>query len=92
MALKFYTSVAKGLKLKVKRFWDLISTFVGVAAANLVGGLFARRPNLFKIFIKVRCALSGKISSGKKSFRWGKFLSSNQYFDTFPCGKVIPQI
>ena len=91
MTLEFYTSVVKVLKLKVKRFWDLISTFVGITAAKLVGGLFAGRPNLFKTFIKVRCTLSGKISSGK-SFRWWKFLSPNQYFVTFPCRKVIPQI
>ena len=30
MALKFYTSVAKGLKLKIRKFWGLIPTFVGV--------------------------------------------------------------
>ena len=28
MALKFYTSVAKGLKWKIKKFWELILTFV----------------------------------------------------------------
>ena len=27
MTLKFYTSVAKGLKLKVRKFWRLIPTF-----------------------------------------------------------------
>ena len=30
MALKFYTSVAKGLKLKVRKFYELIPTFVEV--------------------------------------------------------------
>ena len=30
MALKFYTSVAKGLKLKVRKFSVLIRTFVEV--------------------------------------------------------------
>ena len=30
MDLKFYTSVAKGLKLKVRKFWLLIPTFVEV--------------------------------------------------------------
>ena len=38
MALKFYTSVAKGLKLKVTRFWGLITTFVEVTGEKLVGG------------------------------------------------------
>ena len=28
--LKFYTSVEKGLKLKVRNFWGLIPTFVEV--------------------------------------------------------------
>ena len=38
MALKFYTSVAKELKLKVKKFWGLIRTFVEVTWKKLVGG------------------------------------------------------
>ena len=36
--LKFYTSVAKELKLKVVKFWDLINTFVEVTGEKLVGG------------------------------------------------------
>ena len=38
--MKFYTSVAKGLKLKVRKFWGLIPTFVEVTGKILVGGLF----------------------------------------------------
>ena len=38
MALKFYTSLAKGLKLKVKRFLGIKFTFVEVAGEKLVGG------------------------------------------------------
>ena len=38
--MKFYTSVAKGLKLKVKRFWGLILTFVEVTGEKLVRGPF----------------------------------------------------
>ena len=30
IALKIYTSVAKGLKLQVRKFWGLIPTFVEV--------------------------------------------------------------
>ena len=41
MALKFYTSEAKGLKLKVRMFWGLIPTIVEVTGEKLVGGLFA---------------------------------------------------
>ena len=35
MVMKFYTCVAKGLKLKVRKFWELTSTFVEVTGKNL---------------------------------------------------------
>ena len=35
--LKFYTSLSKGLKLKVRKFWGLIPTFVEVTGEKLVG-------------------------------------------------------
>ena len=35
--LKFYTSVAKVLKLKVRKFWGLIFTFAEVRGEKLVG-------------------------------------------------------
>ena len=35
--LKFYTSVAKGLKLKVRSFWGLSHTFEKVTGEKLVG-------------------------------------------------------
>ena len=38
MILIFYFSVAKGLKLKVRKFWGLISTFVEVRGEKLVWG------------------------------------------------------
>ena len=38
MAFKFYTSVAKELKLKVKKFWGIIRTFVEVTWEKLVQG------------------------------------------------------
>ena len=40
IALKFYASVAKGLKLKVKRFWGIIATFVEVTGETMAGGPF----------------------------------------------------
>ena len=40
MALKLYTSVAKGLKLKFRNFWELILTFVEVTVYKLVEGTF----------------------------------------------------
>ena len=39
-ALKFCTSVVKELKLKIRKFWWLIPTFVRVTGKELVGALF----------------------------------------------------
>ena len=36
MALKFYISVAKGVKIKVRMFWGLIPTFLEVSGGKLV--------------------------------------------------------
>ena len=38
--LKLYTSVTKGLKLKVRKFWRLNPTFVEVTGEKLIGGFF----------------------------------------------------
>ena len=43
--LKFFTSVAKKIKLEVRKFLRLISTFVKVVGEKLVGGLFASPPS-----------------------------------------------
>ena len=54
-SLKFYTSMAKRLKLKVRKFWGLIPTFVEVTGEKLVGGHFTLPPilnrvkNMFKV-------------------------------------------
>ena len=42
--LKFYTSLSKGLKLNVRKFWGLILTFVEVTGKKLVGGPFCPPP------------------------------------------------
>ena len=48
--LKFYTSVAQGLKLKVRKFWELIPTFVEVTGEKLVrGGPFLPTPILNRV-------------------------------------------
>ena len=44
MTLKFYASVAKGLKQNVRRYWELIPTFGEVTEEKWVGGLFAPLP------------------------------------------------
>ena len=40
MALKLNINVAKGLKLKVRKFWKLIPLFVEVISEKLAGGFF----------------------------------------------------
>ena len=63
MNLKFYTSVAKGLKLKVWKFWALVPTFLEVTGEKLVGGLFAFPPSwiglkekiLLEHYTKINC-------------------------------------
>ena len=45
MALKFYTSVEKKLKLKVIKFLGLTPTFVEVTWEKMVGGLFVPSPS-----------------------------------------------
>ena len=44
MALKFYTSAAKDLKLKVKKFWELSPTLVEVTGEKLEVGAFLPPP------------------------------------------------
>ena len=47
--LNFYTSVAKGLKLKARKFWGLIPTFVEVTGEKLVGGGVCPPPFLNRV-------------------------------------------
>ena len=49
--LKFYTSVTKELKLKVRKFWGLVPTFEEVTGEKLVGGggAFCPHPILSRV-------------------------------------------
>ena len=47
--LKFYTSVEKGLKVKVRMFLGLVKTFVEVTREKLVGGPFCPPPILNRV-------------------------------------------
>ena len=82
MALKFYTSVAKGLKLKVRKFYWLISVFVEVTGETLVegGGLlgspilnrvkdFSSKSDQIRSFLGIWSHLLEKSSMGKFTFR-----------------------
>ena len=51
MTLKFYTSAAKGLKLKVKMFWGLSPAFVEVTGKKLVDGELFTRFTLIEIYL-----------------------------------------
>ena len=42
--LKFYTSLSRGLKLKVRKFWGLIPAFVEVRGEKLLGVAFSPTP------------------------------------------------
>ena len=42
--MEFYTSVSKGLKLKFRKLWRLIPTFVQVTGEKLVGEVFLQHP------------------------------------------------
>ena len=44
MALKFYASVGKGLKLKSRKFLGLVPTFVEVTGEKLAGGFLVPHP------------------------------------------------
>ena len=44
IALTFYSSVTKELKLKFGKFWGLVLVFAEVTGEKLVGGLFAPNP------------------------------------------------
>ena len=70
--LKFYTSVAKRLKLKVRKFGKLNSTFVEVTGEKLVGEAshpsppILNRINVSKSTIVFRIALSKLIDNHRK--------------------------
>ena len=55
MTIKFYTNVAKRLKLKLRMFWELIRTFVEVTGKKLVRGTFLSSPHPpLSILIRVK--------------------------------------
>ena len=60
MALKFYTSVAKVLKLNARKFWELTPTFVEATEEKLGGGLFA--PSFLNRVYKVAHLMEKNIS------------------------------
>ena len=45
VALKFYTGVTKRLKLKVRKFWGLVPTFIEVTGGKRLGEPFGDPPS-----------------------------------------------
>ena len=60
MAWKFYTSVEKRLKLKVKKFWGLIPMFAEVIGEKLVGDFLPPPPPILN---RVNIVKVGEIAS-----------------------------
>ena len=75
ITLKFYTSVAKRLKLRVIIFWSLIFTFVEVTEENLVGWPFCPPPLLFLKSIK---ATDDEANKGHAPLKKRLFVRVNQ--------------
>ena len=67
--LKFYTSVAKGLKLKVRKFWELIPPFVEVTREKLVGLTFKKEFQLRRFPIVRNCIRQKQPSKRFRSSR-----------------------
>ena len=83
IALKFYTSVAKELKLKVRKFYGLITRFVEVTGEKLVGGTFWPSPlSHFLNRVKItRHNQSFKASVHRKPTFNGVFTHYESYLD-----------
>ena len=64
MTLKFYTSVAKGLELKVRKFWVLIPRFVEVTRGKTSRGVFLSPPPILN---RVKISHEGVIKTLENS-------------------------
>ena len=68
--LKFYNSVTKVLKVKVRKYWGVITTFVEITGKKLVGDLFAPpSPTILNRIesycIKMECTWNSKMATQK---------------------------
>ena len=67
--LKFYTSVAKELKLKARKVWGLIPTFVEITGEKLVGG-FLPSPILNRVKPRVMPLKFGRNAKVTLVLKW----------------------
>ena len=88
LAFKFYTSVAKVLKLKVREFWELITTFVEVTGLKLSNVCPCQRlPEQIKKKKKfegnflnpIFAALMADVKQRKTKFSYPKLLNATTY-------------
>ena len=73
-SLKFYTSMAKGLKLKVRKFWGLTPTFVEVTGGKLVEGALLPSPSLL---------ILNRVKKRYSKTRWGGFYYLQELRNTY---------
>ena len=86
MVLKFYTSEAKGLKLKVRKFLGLIPTFVEVTGEKLVEGggappMLNRVKSCWRVFRKY-LTCTWKVTSSKSPKKTRKYFLSKHFNKT----------
>ena len=97
--LKFYTSVAKGLKLKVRKFWGLIPTFAKVTEERLVRSPFLSSPSIFN---RVKAVVDeGELATDNNRKKKSEVLQVHRYplcdkcyrsdwgNHDFPCGYIL---
>ena len=91
MRLKFYTSVAKESKLKVRKFCELISTFLEVTGEKLIGGFLGPPPTWIglknSLSDMMSCSSSTQLITSDISVRyWPRIYSLNINF--IPIGEI----
>ena len=86
--LKFYTSVAKELKQKVRKFWGLIPAFVEVTGEKLVEGPFCP-PILNRVNFTKTLQGHHFVAVGPKNF---ELLAADISFESGLQNNVLPSL
>ena len=68
MNVKFCTRVAKGLKLRVRKFWGAIPMFVEDTGRKLVGRSFLPCPNLNRVKVRLSPSKINVLFAAMKAF------------------------
>ena len=91
MGLKFYASVAKESKLKVRKFFELISMFLEVTGEKLLGSFLGPPPSWIglknPLSDMISCSSSNQLITSDLSVRyWTRIYSLNINF--IPIGEI----